>query len=97
MDWITPVVTVVGLIVGILTILQFIRQQNRHFTEEVKAIRDEFRDERMVELERRLVDIDDQVLALGEFNDRVDKYLLRKDAFSDGWNKGQDYERKRQN
>lgn len=51
----------------------------------------------MVELERRLDDIDDQVLALGEFNDRVDKYLLRKDAFSDGWNQGQDYERKRQN
>lgn len=88
-------VTVVGLVIGILTILQFLKQQSNHFADEVKAIRAEFRDERMIELERRLNDIDDQVRELGEFNDRVDRHLVRQDAFKEGWNQREGYERQR--
>ena len=84
--WISPIVTVLSIVGSVLAIVWFIQKQSRQFTNEVREIRNEFRDERMTELERRLDDIDDQVIDLQQFNDQVDRHLVRKAGFDAGWN-----------
>lgn len=86
MDWITPAITGITVLGSLWSIVWFIQKQTRQFTLEVRKVRDEFRDERMEELERRLDRIEGQISGLEEFNERIDKFLTQTESFNRGRN-----------
>ena len=93
MNWATAI-TVIGSYVGLIaTILGVYFRMSKNFTSQVESVRKEFRDERMSEIDRRLDGIEASITQSQEFNEEVDRHLIRTDGYNQGFAQGREYER----